>query len=182
MSQHVKRVSNRCPLVADKNIIYSGAFVSYVAFFETQLEDLFVRQLAGELVHPTSMATPVVQFPSQAVARDFVFSGRKYADWLPYKEHTQKRAQIYYSDDHPFNRLPPTLRTQLRNVSTLRNALAHNSRHSMGQFKKTFIDNQQIPVREQSPAQFLRGQSTRSLTRFDVHIATMVSAMDALCN
>src|SRR5665811_1179113 len=139
VTQYARRIESRCKSVADRNQVFSGAYVSYLAFFESQIEELFVGLICGKYTHPDSMVKPLVLMPDKTTAKLIVTGGRSYVDWLPYDAHTRKRASSFLADGAPFKGLSNPSRKVLGKSFIIRNALAHSSEHSQRRFKEELI-------------------------------------------
>lgn len=183
LNQHVKRLEGlhaaRAISDVDINRIYAGAFISYYSFYENSIEDLFLGLVTGR-VSRTSTST-LVHISSDVVARRVVFGGRKYADWLPYNAHTMPRADAFFSGGRPFSQLPKADRNSLDSLAILRNAAAHESTHSLRQFRRSFTDGHPIPPTQLRPAGYLRGQHNIAQTRFEFLLSQSLQIMGRLC-
>ena len=174
------RVANRCKAEADRNQIFAGAYISYLAFFERQIEDLFVGLLTSRYEHPSSTVRPVVVMPSTKVAKLLIAGGRSYVDWLPFDQHTKKRAPAFFVNGGPFANLAKTERSALDRASILRNALAHQSDHSLRRFATEFTAGKSLRPSELKPAGYLRGAHSLRRTRFEVQLSELVRVMSSL--
>lgn len=167
--------------MADLNQVFAGAFVSFYAFFERELESLFLGMLSGRLVHPVGDVQPLVTFASEDVARQVVFGGRNYADWLPYDRHLKDRAKLFYRVGLPFVPIQPSDKEALEDLGVVRNALAHQSKHSLAVFQARFIEGQLLPASQQNPASYLRGLKQLNQTRFEYFLGRAVSTLRGFC-
>ncbi len=181
LDHHSARMLRRSNTAADKNQIVSGTLVSYYAFFERQLEALFMGLLVESLQHPTADVRPLASFPSFEAAQVIVRDGRNYIDWLPFDHHTKKRAAVYFEDSEPFDRLDTSQRRLLEEFGLLRNALAHQSSHSLKRFQTEFVDGENLPTPQCSPAGYLRGDQALGVTRLRYYLSGAVGTMARLC-
>lgn len=181
LNQHVERMLRRAAAIADKNQIVSGTLVSYYAFYERQLEALFMGLLTGRLQHATARVRPLANFTSIRAADEIVRDGRKYIDWLPFDRHTVKRSTLYFENGEPFNRLTGAQRRVLEELGLLRNALAHQSAHSVQRFRSEFIDGNFLPTWQKRPAGYLRGDYSLGVTRLNHYLTASVGVMNHLC-
>lgn len=177
---YTNRISLRCRTDADKNQVFAGAYVAYLAFFERQLEDLFVGLLTGRYAHASPKVGPIVQMPNAQAAKLLITAGRSYVDWLPYDQHTRRRAPAFFVDGEPFLSLSKADRDALERASILRNALAHQSDHSQRRFKEKFTDGKALRVGEMKPGGYLRGSHSYSRTRFEIQLQELVGVMRRL--
>lgn len=181
LNQHFDRMLRRSPAVADRNQIVSGTFVSFYAFYERQLEALFMGLLTGELQHGTAAVKPLANFTSTQAADEIVRDGRNYVDWLPFERHTMKRSELYFENGEPFNRLTIAQRRILEELGLLRNALAHQSAHSLRRFRSELVDGKGLPGSQSSPAGYLRGDYSLGVTRLNYYLTASVGIMNQLC-
>lgn len=181
LNQHFERMLRRSKAVADRNQIVAGIFVSYYAFYERQLEALFMGLLTGNLTHPTAAVKPLATFTSVQAADVIVRDGKNYVDWLPFDQHTMKRATIYFEDGEPFDRLDKTQRRVLEELGLLRNALAHQSAHSLRRFRAELVDGNGLPTSQSNPAGYLRGDYSLGVTRLNYYLMASVGIMNRLC-
>lgn len=155
------------------------AVVSVVTRFtqeiENQLQRLFVQLIIGTRTLPS--VRPLVSFRSSAVLHEHLKEGqRPYADWLPYNR-TVKRAERYFSGGKPFTNMKS--RRFLNELQTIRNALVHNSRHSMKRFED-MLANRSVPRYERTPIRYLRGLGTDTESRLEQHLASATFAFNEL--
>lgn len=178
--QYTTRISGRCNSDADRNQVYAGAYVAYLAFFEKQLEELFIGLLTHKYLHPNADVKPVVAMPNAKAAKALITGGRSYVDWLPYDQHTRKRASAFLFDGEPFWSLSKPDRAALERASVLRNALAHQSDHSQRRFRGEFTDGKLLRTGELKPGGYLRGSHSRQKTRFEVQLQELVRVIREL--
>ena len=180
VTRYARRIASRCNSEADRNQVFAGAYVSYLAFFESQIEELFVGLLTAAYTHPSRHVRPQVPMPNRSKAKSIVTAGRSYVDWLPYDQHTRKRAPGFLVDGEPFTSLSKPHRSTLEKASVLRNALAHHSDHSQRRFTQEFIDGRAIPLSQRKPPSYLRGAHSRKHNRLEVHLMELVAIMQEL--
>lgn len=136
------------------NLFYEGTFLRTVTSFEGFLEDLFLGLSCGALKGHHSV-TPRINFTSMFIARDIIWGGKSYIDWLPYS-HTEKRAATYFRAGHPFSVLDKPEKKELERISIIRNAIAHQSQHSKTRFTEDVIGSLTLLPAERTPSGFLR--------------------------
>lgn len=166
----------------DLNQVFAGAFIAYYGFYESQLERLFLGLLIGAIAHTRVDVVPLVQFPTSAVAKPIVFSGRNYADWLPFDRHTRERANLYFKNGKPFRDLSQADRATLERLGIIRNALAHNSGHSLKRFHGECVEGNLLPSNQRSPAGYLRGNHALGQSRLEFTLLESVRVMRTLCS
>lgn len=163
---------------------YGSLFMNAVIIFESFIENMFLGLLTNRFKIKTSKIVPRVRFKSEVVARDFVLSGKRYVDWLPYEEETEKRSKIFFRNGMPFTILNSREKDNLRKIQCIRNALAHKSRYSIQQFEKHVIGSIPLTKRERSPGGFLKSQFRVSpmQTRYENLINELWAIVVKLCS
>jgi hypothetical protein len=155
--------------------------MSYYAFYERQLESLFLGLLTGQLQHPTASVVPLATFASAQSADEIVRDGRKYVDWLPFERHTMQRSKLYFAGGAPFDRLQAGHRRLLEEAGLLRNALAHQSAHALQRFRVELVDGNGLPTSQSNPAGYLRGDYSLGVTRLNHYLMGSAGVMNLLC-
>ena len=153
--------------------IYEGLYLDAITSFESTLETLFISYLTGSL--SKRGVIPRVEVRSPTVARDMLLGGdRRFVDWLPY-EKTENRAKAFFRGGRPFTDLDTNKKEVLKHVMKIRNAIAHQSAHAIGQFEKLLDEeNLPLPPRERTPAGFLRSKIDPTTTRYQFYVAQIV--------
>lgn len=180
LNRYALRMQRKGLSAADLNQVYSGAFSSYFAFVEQRIEELFLGLLVGRFDYGRPDVVPMAQFHAAADVNSIVFGGRDYADWLPYT-YTVDRAKLFFKDGGPFVALAPQHKGSLTQLSVMRNAVVHDSRHARRKFKTVFTEGRALRPGELSPAGYLRGQHAAGTTRLEFLFGEGVAAMQALC-
>ncbi len=168
--------------------VYEGLYMSSITTFENWIEKLFIGLLVGSFKHCSSSVVPRVVFKSARIAREVIFSGQNYVDWLPYGKHTEKRATAFFRNGLPFTCLSkPENKPDLKKLEILlyiRNAVAHKSVYSKKKFEDKVIGSLSVTQQERTPAGYLRGifRITPSQTRYENLINEMASIAKKLCN
>jgi hypothetical protein len=142
--------------LSDVELLYEALFMNLVRAFESTIEKCFLGLIAGTHKSVQSGVRPIVTTGSIITARRIVSSDRSFLDWLPYENHTRKRADAFFSRGKPFIKLPAQVTRQLTEVLTTRNAIAHESAHAHRQFRRQVLGNLPLLPRERRPAAFLR--------------------------
>jgi hypothetical protein len=174
-------MASRARSIGDKNQIYAGAMLSFYASFERGIEEVFLGLLTGKLGHSRSDVKSLVSFPDDGIARSIVFDGRNYVDWLPFDRHLKSRAPLYFEDGRPFLELDSNDRRFLIELGTIRNALAHQSRHSLELFDRTFVQGKSLPASQRSPAGYLRGSHSLTETRLELIMSQALVVIRKFC-
>lgn len=119
----------------DIEVVYNGLLLDALTCFENFIEDLFINLLIADSVHPSFAVKAKHKFNSTKICREIIYAGKNYIDWLPY-DFTIKRAKIFLKNGKPFTNLDKADRKVLTQISYIRNAIAHKSRHSIKMFNK----------------------------------------------
>lgn len=151
--------------------VHAGAFLLFHSHAERSLEKLFIGTLLGRLEHTDVRVKPLLTVKSPVVAKRIASGGRAYADWLPYKAETVRRANSYLSGGRPFSELAKPDYEALDRLSIIRNALAHDSTAALKAFRASFVDGRPLPPDQQQPAGYLRGQQTLGQSRLSYLLA-----------
>jgi hypothetical protein len=161
--------------------IYGAVFLNTVTSFERLIEELFLGLLVGRL-RARSNIRPRLTFKSSLVAREVVLGGKPYLDWFPY-EWTQKRAEAFFTGGRPFTFLSAGDKTFLEDLMTVRNAVAHQSRHASRKFEKRLISGTPLLPRERTPVGYLRSilRTAPVQTRYEQFAAECARVAYVLC-
>lgn len=148
-----KNISKR-----DIEKVYEALYLRTITFFEGFIEELFFGLLTKRINSSIRNVVARVDLKSDSVARDIVFSGKQYIDWLPY-QRTQDLAEIYFRGGRPFVFLDNRDKGDIKNMLKIRNVIAHQSASSLRIFQDDIISNTiGLLPREKTPAGFLRNQ------------------------
>jgi hypothetical protein len=162
--------------------VYSGLYMKGITSFEYVIEALFLGLLAGRYAPASAAIVPRVDFVSDVVAREVVFSGRNFVDWFPY-DFTEKRAKAFFRAGRPFTYFDGVEKKTLENLLYIRNAIAHPSQHAKRKFEEKVIGTLPLTAREKSPAGFLRSpfRVAPLQTRYENSVSEMVGLARKLC-
>lgn len=136
------------------DVVYEALFVRAYVAFEGFLEAFFLELVSGSHQSQRSTVKKVANFASEDAARTMIHQGRPYVDWMPYNDHTKKRAAFFFDKGGPFSELDdPRLRT-LEETKTIRHAIVHASRSARISFDRLAPPRAGSP--RPTPAQYLR--------------------------
>ena len=138
-------------------LAYTSLYLDAVVTFERFVETLFVGYLSRRFRLPNGSFVRVY-INSDTVAREVVLGGNSYVDWLPYERYTSKRAKAFFRNGKPFASLSKDELKILQEVLTIRNAIAHKSKHALRMFEQDVIGGLALVGRERTPAGYLRSQ------------------------
>ncbi len=107
--------------------VYSGLYLDIFTSFEGLLENLFFGLLLGKFTSVSPDIVPKVSAQSSPAAREILFIGKNYLEWLPYRRNTLQRAEACFENGIPFSRLDDGDKSKLQYYYWIRNAIAHTS-------------------------------------------------------
>jgi hypothetical protein len=167
---------------ADIEAVYAGLFIDAFTEFEALIERLCLGLFEGSLKSSRQPATRLLRVSPPSFARDVLFEGDKYVDWLPLEDRAIPRAKRFLRDGIPFSSLDLASRQALKKAHLLRNALAHRSDAATTNFLLSIGQLTLLP-HEKTPSGFLRSQpqGAGSSTQFSIALQTMQSAAMMLC-
>jgi hypothetical protein len=163
--------------------LYESTFLEVVTRFEAFLEDLFYEvALGSSSIFRTGAIGAVAGVHSRDDLEATLVSSSNldYLNWLPI-DRTIDRAAVVLRDGRPFSRLDRRFseKAVLKEVSTIRNAVAHRSGTAWTNFGKLVPDS--LPAARRHPAGLLQmtvGLSTKYNSLCD-GLAGVVSALAA---
>ena len=161
--------------------MYAGEHLEFHAFVERSIEQLFVGLLRGRLTSSVPSVRPLIAVSSDSVAHSVVSGDRTYADWLPYKRYTNRRARSFFSSGKPFTTLEKPDVEALDESLVLRNAIAHRNSSALRAFQKLLVADRHLPVSQRRPGGYLRGPHTIGQTRMNHLMSRVVAVMFRLC-
>lgn len=153
--------------------VYSGLFLDAFTAFESLIEQLFISLLIGEYQSNEPDVVPRAKFTNYDIAQGIILGERSYVDWLPFETRTLKRADAFFENGFPFNRLKndivlkPSLQS-IERFAAIRNAIAHKSKHSQLKFEKEVSGNSPLSPRQKKPAGYLRSSVNRTQVQYQV--------------
>jgi hypothetical protein len=162
----------------DADMAVTSAVVRFALEVERQMERLFVQLALGNRQLPG--VRPIVGFRSADVLHQHIRQGRQYADWLPYESNTLARANRFFSGGRPFSSMSKQGTGALRELSAIRNVLAHDSKHARRSFDSKVLASRQVPTYERPVGRYLRGVGAGTQTRLEQHLASAVAAFEEL--
>lgn len=165
----------------DLHSVYEALFIRAVTSFEVFLQEQFLAILKGTVKYKQNRRVVVrmTATPSSA-AMHILLQGRGYMTWLPY-DSTEQRAQVYLKDGRPFSDVGTADKGAMNSITTIRNAIAHQSLHALKQFQDKVIGNLPLLRGERNPAGFLRSQLRPGQSRFEFYVAELGRIATAIC-
>lgn len=154
----------------DLDRVYESLYLRVFTVFENYLESYFFALLLNKITPRPRGTVARVDFNSDVIAREIVYTGKSYVDWLPY-DKTEGRAKLFFRGGRPFCSLSTVEKQQLTLYSHIRNHIAHRSRHSQEKFE-TIPAMTTLSPRERTPAGYLRNvyRVTPEQTRFELFL------------
>lgn len=161
--------------------LYAGLYMELFTEFESLLEELFFGLYNGTYfsrhytINRKSRITPVSEI------QPIVYSGKAYVNWLPYKEHTLKRAKLYFDLGEPFRQLTNVEIQLISNYHIIRNAIAHKSPNSLDKFNSIIAALPLLP-RERTPTGYLRSiPGGTGQNQFQIAVGELKVLANKLC-
>lgn len=148
---------------------YAGLYLDTFTEFESLIENLFFGILTGTIKANNASVTRKVTIKPNNEIEPVVYSGKAYLDWLPYTDHTIKKANIYFIDGKPFSFLEQPQKDKLSNYHKIRNAIAHKSKKAMKEFNEVIAGMTLLPL-EKTPQGFLRNIPNRATKKTQLEI------------
>lgn len=166
----------------DIEAVYAGLFIDAFTEFESLVERLCLGLFDGSLKSATQPVARLLRIAPRTSARDVLFDGDKYVDWLPLEDRAIPRAKRFLADGKPFSTLDVASKLALRKAHLLRNALAHKSDAATTNFLAS-INQQALLAHEKKPPGYLRSQpqGPGGLTQFSIALNTMKTVATQLC-
>ena len=156
-------------------------YLRAVTTFERFLEDLFFGLITESIISSRTVH-PRVTFRSTVIARDVVFSGKSYVDWIPY-DQTVKRGKAFLRSGRPFTTLDTVDKKAIERMVIIRNAVAHKSDAANERFLKEVIGSTAMLSSEKTPAGYLRAvfRISPKQTHYEEIVTTSMVIAKKLC-
>lgn len=164
----------------DLHSVYEALFLRAVSGFEMFLEDLFVAILERRARYKNKRVSLRMSVASTEALWDILLQDEQYLTWLPY-DRTEHRANIYLEDGKPFSELNDGDKSVLKTITTIRNAIAHQTPYATALFQKKVVGAQALLRGERKPAGFLRSQFRPAQRRFEVYAIELARIATFLC-
>jgi hypothetical protein len=164
----------------DLNFVYEIAFLSCFVAFENYLEGRFIDLLVGKETSKVKDFMPRATIKSPAIARELVYSGRPYVEFLPYK-NTIRLAERFFRGGRPFTDLPSDMQQELSFCHAIRNDLAHKSRSSRQGFVDMCIGRGvKLPSKDLIVHRYLQTSFSVGYSRFENHVSQLITIAQEL--
>lgn len=149
---------------------FESTFLEVVTRFEAFVEDLFYEVSLGQSsIHRAGPADALSGVGTRKDLEEVLLASgsRNYLEWLPLAT-TEARARVLLKDGRPFSRLGrrDSERALLREVKTIRNAIAHRSGDAWSKFLSICPGQQTLARR--TPAGLLRMAADVDRTKYDL--------------
>lgn len=167
--------------VTDVELVYTSAFLSICARWESFLEESLVEVSCG----PASRSNRRhrhAEFRSRAdLRRILLFPDKDYVSF-PSLHHATNLAALFVSDGRPFNRISEQHRTFIQQAGWIRNAIAHQSKHALRVFRDKVPGVSSLVHNRRQPGPFLRAIFRQSPTqrRYEIYFTAFKSASDEI--
>ena len=161
--------------------LYAGLYMELFTDFESLLEELFFGLYEGSFFSRHYAIRRKSKITPSSEIQPVVYGGKSYVNWLPYKENTLQRANLYFHNGEPFKCLTTPEITSITNYHIIRNAIAHKSPNSLKQFNNIISGLTLLP-REKTPTGYLRScPSGSGQTQFEIAIVELKLISSKLC-
>ena len=167
--------------IQDIEHLYAGLYMELFTDFESLLENLFFGLYTGSFISPTTTVVRKSKITPISEIQPVIYGGNSYVNWLPYKDHTLKRAKLFFNDGEPFQQLSNSENTKISEYHIIRNAIAHKSPNSLNKFNHIISALALLP-RERTPTGYLRSMPQGSgQTQFEIAIIELKLITQKLC-
>lgn len=140
--------------VTEVELVYESAFLNAVSRFEGLLNELLDEFVCGK--HESRHGNrPLLSVRSRAAFRTIVRGDRAYVDLMPYPQCV-KVAERFIADGGPFSALSDDDMRLLKQISLIRNAIAHRSDRAVEDFRAKVPGVDVLPAHRRFPGTLLR--------------------------
>jgi len=139
----------------DKKYAFSIAELALLkieAAWEQYLEDTFIEMIVSGKKTRSKRSFSYVKPMNRDIVRKIIYQGRDYSKWD--YDDVQRKAIIYFKNGEPFMSGLRSVGQELKEITDVRNRIAHRSLHSEKQFK-TVIQKRIGYVPKLTPGEFL---------------------------
>lgn len=162
----------------DLERVYEGLYLRAITYFENYIETLFFALLCGKILNAPRRIQPKLVLSSEKLARQIVFGGKSYLDWLPYSKSIE-RAKVFFRDGIPFSKEARITTADVKRIDDyviIRNYIAHRSSHSEQQFIQNIINGTSLLPRNRTPCGYLSQvfRTAPDQTRFELFIIELL--------
>lgn len=163
--------------VTDVELVYMSAFLSVYARWESFMEDTIIEASCGR-GSGSQANIRHVSFRSHAVLRRLLLYLDKDYIPLPSLKHGIELASILVKQGRPLSQISESNRTHIQQAAWIRNAIAHQSDHSLRIFRDKVPGVTSLPQRSRRPGPFLRTVFRTSPTqrRYEIYFTSFKSA------
>jgi len=145
-------------------LIVELSFLQLFTSWEQFLEETFVRYMCGCITQNGYSPKRFVNPRTLKHALEIISQGRQYVDWTK-PEDVIDRAELFFDKGEPFANTLRTASNQLEEMKTLRNRIAHRSRHSEKRFQTVVLQKMGYNPHNMVPGKFLLQRIPSSNTR-----------------
>jgi hypothetical protein len=163
--------------VSDVELVYTSSFLSIVARWEAFLEEALLQAVCAKTRTPIA-SRRLVRVEDKDRLRDvLLFPDRDYVS-LTSVTAGKKMYGLFLRDSRPFSAISEQNLTYIQQAIFIRNAIAHESAHALGQFKKKVPGVEALASNRRNPGNFLRHEFRQapSQRRLDLYCGAFLSA------
>ena len=161
----------------DVELLYASTFLSACTVWESMLEEALMEVVCG----PKSSATGnyrFAEFRSKKHFRQILLQGDKDYLSLSSLKTLVGTAALFVNEGRPFAQISEPNQTLIRQAFWIRNAIAHQSEHSLKVFKGKVPGADSLPPNRRAPGPFLRSvfRASPAQRRYEIYFAGLKSA------
>lgn len=153
----------------EEGLVLQGTYLFGVRAFETFLENQIIH-LCGAATSwgPKTIDGRLMRFKRRIKesrpgrVRSLMLMGRNYADFLPIDE-TIKKATVFFMMGRPFSLLSSEHKELIRRSHVVRNLIAHESQHSIEQFRKVVLARYSLRTDQQNAGGYIIHEKIKGL-------------------
>ena len=163
--------------VTDVELLYTSAFLSVCARWESFMEDSLVEAACGcgsrkrtNYRHAEFRSRPTLR-------RLLLYPDKKYVS-LPSLKAAIEVASMLVNEGRPLSQISEANQTYIQQAAWIRNAIAHQSDHSLRVFREKVPGVSSLPHAHRRPGRFLRTvfRSSPAQRRYEIYFAAFKSA------
>lgn len=172
-----KHLVNREVSVTDAELLYTSAFLSVCARWQSFMEDSIIEASCGRESRSRTNYRHV-EFQSRAALRRLLLYPDKDYISLPSLKQGIAMASLLVNQGRPLSQISEPNQTHIQQAVWIRNAIAHQSDHSLRVFREKVPGVSTLPHPRRRPGPFLRTvfRSSPTQRRYEIYFTAFKSA------
>jgi hypothetical protein len=167
-------------LKRELDFIHEMAFLLCFVAFENYIQQRFLSLLLRRVRSRYVGFGVRIQISSSQLARELMYSGREYVDFLPY-DRTVHLAERFFRNGIPFSLLDKQEMMELKLQHAIRNDIAHRSASSVTKFQNLCTGHGiLLPHSDLAVSRYLQTSFSVGTTRFENHVSQLLSVAQKL--